>query len=101
MKKAIVALAIGLMPLGFEVSAQQSAQKSMTPNIGFLGCCVTDAGKWCCAIGTADCKCSVSRAAEIMPALKRGLYEGDSLQEALQEMMKALPTKPDKSGGAN
>ena len=95
-KAALAAIVSGLLlapavpALAAKVQLQPDQFVQLQPEPDqFIGCCFTDKGRWCCSIGTATCECKAGGMAS-MPSLPEGVYSGDSLMEAIQQMMNAL-----------
>ncbi len=87
-KTVFAAMASALLLAASPVSA---LQEKMQVEEQFIGCCITSKGDWCCFIGLPTCQCRVGHASAAMTPLPDGKYSGDSLREAMQKMMDALP----------
>ena len=59
----------------------------MPSEVGFVGCCRTNSGQWCCYVGGKTCSCSVREDAE---AVLNGTFSGDSFADTFEQMMDAL-----------
>lgn len=88
MKQIILSLPASLV-LAIGGAGESVVQSEQT----IIGCCISDAGKWCCSfLGGAECKCTVvANKPSNFANSPTSSYHGETIVDALREMTDVIP----------